>query len=75
MQWDETTITASSNKLSMDKLKETVRENVAILAFSYVPSETSVDLFALTPAFLPTPSFNPHRATVGQVFDFIRKLQ
>ena len=34
-----------------------------------------MNLFALTSAFVPTPTFGPHRIISEQVFDFVRKLQ
>ena len=59
----------------MDKLQLTVPHNLAILAHSFVPSDASMELFSLTPTFVPTPVFNPHRQILRQVEDFIRKLQ
>lgn len=62
-------------KLDTDKLSGTVCENLAVLDFSYKPSEVTLNLFALTPGCVPTPSFDPHPVILNQFFDFVRKLQ
>lgn len=62
-------------KLRVDKFNTVGIGNIAILDPSFSLTSESLDLFSLTPGFVPTPSCNLHSHILRQTFDFVRKLQ
>ncbi len=62
-------------KLYVNKLNAISVQNVAFLDPFFVFSEATLDIFALTPGFVPTPRSNSARLLLSQVADFVRKLQ
>jgi hypothetical protein len=62
-------------KLQINKLNAVALDNVCVLDPSFELTSSALDIFSLTPGFVPTPRANPIPLIRRQVADFVRKLQ
>ena len=62
-------------KLQVSKLNAVGVGNIAILDPAFNLTTSALDVFSLTPGFVPTPCSDPHPVVSRQVEDFVRKLQ
>lgn len=62
-------------KLRVTRLNAVGVGNIAILDPDFQLTTSALDIFSLTPGFVPTPYCDPHPQILRQVYDFVRKLQ
>ena len=62
-------------KLRVTKLNAVGIGNIAILDPDFQLTSNALDIFSLTPGFVPTPSCDQHPQILRQVYDFVRKMQ